>query len=1056
MDLKEYRELNKRYFHKDGFAINAESDKDKTFDEEILKCIIKDNPEIGRTVVGFILQDQYFLWHSFYPDFSESEIVETSKKIVRYINNSVEKAEDDSLPALETLLRENRNKIDYRRLLLNTVTSVRGAIEYARQTGAPQAAINKMEERRKRIIAQAKRFRPHVEDPEIYMITPAVDSRNIAELVYISWDETIEGKSSRTVVDLGLSTAEMRNIERLFNLEDTRLIPTSWECGKHVETYLALGLDQADTKGNQIKTEDAYAIVKEILRKPEYQRMIDPAKYHFLALYRALEFIESYTVADEETFMEIPDKQEILVLAKKLKELVEKDYDEGNGIDEPFTVFMDDNRFESKYKYDAEMLIDTGAAGMIDKVSIADVNNYYYGITREYIDRLVEHDSMVSIELYQKKALSLPEFVEYIKESDEKNYIKLINKAYDKKIINDKIVEVIMKDLGKRDEESLRKLGVAELKYILPRVKSATYANNAVLDQMLLAGVINQDMLIQQYFNGMLKEEDLTSFARYIESSEATKETVDSSKMKFNPQVFAQVYTQLNLKKIVNVLANKEHFDKELLSDFMKERPYLIKDCTPEQLEEFQKTFILQNKLLKKLDIKEQKEFMDALGYVACAQGIAYDLFDKGIISKNVAEEYGTTEFLKQYQKTQLVDGLRYNDLASIKNLINAYNHGRISLSKILRKYAEGAISPEIYFAFKENRDMTDAIDKAYLISLYEKYAKTGKKADLEVLETYYKEFKDIVKDEKDLEEINKKQLELINSKKSSKTNVVTMARSGVIDKDNIVMMDIETIAQLIMSGNTLNRDTARELFRDTDGTTTKRDRLEELFKRGLLTQDEMFTILSNVYVGNRDSSQEQQEIDADNMNYFFDQDYFESEYGEMVERTDPTRHNRKNVGTVRNEQQRFPIKERIEFLYSLDTKESINYKAGPAIIIQLPGKNKVIMETLGTPGKNGAGTISDLTNHHTYIVSKNVFESIKDEIFESKEATTRAHRKEIESILMYRRLIDLYNERGKEIGMRRFRHNQYWESALTKYFEEPKEKDQKEVDKKDEKDIDD
>ena len=188
------------------------------------------------------------------------------------------------------------------------------------------------------------------------------------------------------------------------------------------------------------------------------------------------------------------------------------------------------------------MLIDTGAAGMIDKVSIADVNNYYYGITREYIDRLVEHDSMVSIELYQKKALSLPEFVEYIKESDEKNYIKLINKAYDKKIINDKIVEVIMKDLGKRDEESLRKLGVAELKYILPRVKSATYANNAVLDQMLLAGVINQDMLIQQYFNGMLKEEDLTSFARYIESSEATKETVDSSKMKFNPQVFAQVY----------------------------------------------------------------------------------------------------------------------------------------------------------------------------------------------------------------------------------------------------------------------------------------------------------------------------------------------------------------------------------------------------------------------------------------------------------------------------------------------------------------------------------
>ena len=1054
MDLKEYRELNKRYFHKDGFAINAQSDKDKIFDEEILKCIINDNPEIGRTMVGFILQDQYFLWHSFYPDFSESEIVETSKKIVRYINNSVEKAEDDSLPALETLLRENRNKIDYRRLLLNTVTSVRGAIEYARQTGAPQAAINKMEERRKRIIAQAKRFRPHVDDPEIYMITPAVDSRNIAELVYISWDETIEGKSSRTVVDLGLSTAEMRNIERLFNLEDTRLIPTSWEFGKHVETYLALGLDQADTIGNQIKTEDAYAIVKEILRKPEYQRMIDPSKYHFLALYRALEFIESYTVADEETYMGIPDKQDILVLAKKLKDLVEKDYNEGKGIDEPFTVFMDDNRFESKYKYDAEMLIDTGAAGMIDKVSVADIDNYYSGITKEYIDRLVKHDPMISIELYQKKALSLPEFVEYIKESDEKNYIKLINKAYEKKIINDKIVEVIMKDLGKRDEESLRKLGVAELKYILPRVKSATYANNAVLDQMLLAGVINQDMLIQQYFNGMLKEEDLTSFARYIESSEATKGIVDYSKIKFDPQVFAQVYTQLNLKKIVNTLANKEHFDKELLSDFMKERPYLIKNCTQEQLEEFQKTYILQRNLLNKLDDKSQNDFMESLGYIAYAQGIAFELFDKGIISKNVAEKYGGTEFIKQYQKTQLIDGLRYNDLASIKNLINAYNHGRISLSKILRRYVEGTLKSEIYFAFKENRDMTDAIDMPYLLGLYDKYNKTGKKEDLDILQKYYEEFKSIVKDEELLEIINKKQLELINSRKN-KNSVVTMARSGVIDKDNIVMMDLETIAQLIMSGNTLNRETAKKLFRDIDGTTTKRDKLEELFKMEILTQDEMFSILSSVYLRNEESTPEQKEIDENNMAYFMEKEYFESQYGEMGFKGDPTRHNKKGVGVIKNEQQRFPIKQRIEFLYSLDSKDAINYKAGPAIIIQLPGKNKVIIETFGTPGKSGAKTESDLTNHCTYIVDRDVFEDIKSDIFEEKVAMTKKRRQEIESVLMYRKLIDLYNEHGKEIGMKRFRHNRYWESSLLKYFEEPEDKEQKEI-KMDDKDLDD
>ena len=80
MDLKEYRELNKTYFHKDGFAINAQSDKDKIFDEEILKCIINDNPEIGRTMVGFILQDQYFIWHSFYPAVSESRYSKSKRK----------------------------------------------------------------------------------------------------------------------------------------------------------------------------------------------------------------------------------------------------------------------------------------------------------------------------------------------------------------------------------------------------------------------------------------------------------------------------------------------------------------------------------------------------------------------------------------------------------------------------------------------------------------------------------------------------------------------------------------------------------------------------------------------------------------------------------------------------------------------------------------------------------------------------------------------------------------------------------------------------------------
>lgn len=1054
MDLNEYRELNKQYFHKDTFAISAEEDKDKVSDDAILDSITRENPEIGQTIVGFILQDRYFLWNSMYPTVKDDDVKVVSEKVERHLESAL-KEEKDALPILKTLFRENRDKIDFRRLLLNTVVSMQGAIEYAKQGKAPKAAIDKMEQRRDRITEKVRKFRPSVEDPEIYMITPPIDSsKSVAEFVYINWDERIEKKPPKRVPDLGLTSQELKDVESILSLEDTRLIPDSWECGKHVETYLALSLDKAETMGNQIRSDDAYAIVKSILRRPEYQRIIAPEKYHFLALYRALEFIESYEEAELEKFIEIPDKTSILLLAKKLKGLVEKDSKDGRKIDEPFTVFMDDQRFHSKYQYDSEYLMDKGTAGKIDKISLDDLKNYYDGITIEYMDRIVKSYPLAPIDLYQKKLISKVDFSEYIKAAGEKNYVLLINKAYDKKLLDQKEVGAILYTPGNRDEEALRKMGIAEIKFIMPRVQSAAYKDNVVLDEMILSGVVNQDLLIEQYLNGMLKIEDLTNFARYMEESEAIKGQVDCSKLKFNPETLAQVYVQLNLKGVINALANKAHWDKETIHEILKDYPGLVRDCTPEQMEEFKKTFFMQKSLLNNLSDKEQRQFMESLGFIGEAPGIAFDLYSKGIISKHVAHQYGGSKFMDQWNKTQLTDGLRYNDLASIQNLLNAYKHGRISLSKILRKYAEGALEPKIYFAFKEGRDMTGAIDKQYLNSLFDKYFKTGKPEVLEILERYYQEFKDIVTDEKDIAEINKKQQELI-AKKNNKLNVVTMARKGIIDKENIAVMDLETIAELIMSGNTLSRETAKKLFRDIDGTTTKRDKLEELFKLEILTQDEMFSILSSVYLRNEESTPEQKEIDENNMAYFMEKEYFESQYGEMGFKGDPTRHNKKGVGVIKNEQQRFPIKQRIEFLYSLDSKDAINYKAGPAIIIQLPGKNKVIIETFGTPGKSGAKTESDLTNHCTYIVDRDVFEDIKSDIFEEKVAMTKKRRKEIESILMYRKLIDMYNEHGKELGMKRFRHNQYWEKSLLKYFEEPEVKEQKEVNK-DDRDIDD
>ena len=72
--------------------------------------------------------------------------------------------------------------------------------------------------------------------------------------------------------------------------------------------------------------------------------------------------------------------------------------------------------------------------------------------------------------------------------------------------------------------------------------------------------------------------------------------------------------------------------------------------------------------------------------------------------------------------------------------------------------------------------------------------------------------------------------------------------------------------------------------------------------------------------------------------------------------------------------------------------------------------------------------------------MSKNKFEDIKSDIFEEQVAKTKTQRKGIESVLIYSKLIDMYNNYGNAIGMKRFRHNKYWESSLSKYFEENEE----------------
>ena len=144
MDLKEYREINRKYFHKDSFAISAEEDKDKVSDEAILDFITKKHPEIGRTIIGFIVKDDYFLWHAVYPILSDDELIKTSEKVQNTIKSSIKGDINASLPVLEATLRENRNKIDYRRVLLNTIVSLNGAMQYAKAEKQPQVNIDNM------------------------------------------------------------------------------------------------------------------------------------------------------------------------------------------------------------------------------------------------------------------------------------------------------------------------------------------------------------------------------------------------------------------------------------------------------------------------------------------------------------------------------------------------------------------------------------------------------------------------------------------------------------------------------------------------------------------------------------------------------------------------------------------------------------------------------------------------------------------------------------------------------------------------------------------------
>lgn len=795
-----------------------------------------------------------------------------------------------------------------------------------------------------------------------------------------------------------LSKEELSEIIALFFPSDIAAIMKYSECGRQMHDHLFRKLDEFDCeKTPETTSENIMKLIFDVVEEKNMQPYIDKNKIYKVALFRLLQCMEEKRVMIDKDEAKERDFRNFIKLSEKVKSKVMK-IEELDKEELPILTF--ENRNDSSVSF----------------VTAKDLIDNYNIIFPKILTKMIKADERFAYYLLRNPQKIIDEreilsFTPYL--TNKVDYIYL---AYEKRGFLSK--QVLSKCFDMLNEKERRDL---EVKLIVNP--------NTDLEYFINEGVISERTVKQLYDNGTI------SFERVSKILDKGNESFAKKHLVFSGNKLAELYKTLYSKDIISILSNKERYSEQDVKRVLKENEALRLELTNRDIRKFRKELRFEREMFKNFATEENIcEFVDSLGEdLGLSSYIALDLFNKGIISENQAKSIDTIyfkHFIECKNNNKYIKSLNSREVISNqRKLLNLISHKRVSDSDIIKNYARGLISSELYQEL-ENENFKGKVDSKYLIELAERLKVAGKFSDYTEIERYVTECRKYAEDPHFFDGYDEK---ILSSKKIDGLKLVELGKRGLLSKNALSTIlergDISVIIKLIEDENCINIETAKELFQDVyDGENTdhhKRDLLEKVLRKGKFSNDEIFSILLETYRGCEGLSEEQKELNNENLQYFFNSGIMKIEIDDgKVDRSKTLKTSSgTGNGSYNNQdnQLRFPLFERFDSLFSID-EDTVFNKKGPALVFNIKSVGKTIIETMGTI--KGDTILSDLTNHRTFIMDTQVFEDYKNSF------TTNISGEEI---IQYNKLIKWFDDNADVLKMDICKHSAHWKENVRK-----------------------
>jgi len=620
------------------------------------------------------------------------------------------------------------------------------------------------------------------------------------ELKSLSFNELLFGekiKDDNKIKNSSLSSDERKLLNDQIEIYDLGLICDNYDCGEkatqcvilNVQNKIKLGLISAA----KFPKAERDALIKEVLKNKIFAQHISWPKYYMVGEYKLLTKLEN-ELEKNSSDINISVAAKNINLAHKLYDLIGKEF-KGDIITLPIMEESENEEYDDSQYFSAN----ESQTLTMSEVSNLALDELYHGVLEKYISKAIVKDSSQVVTLYKNGIVDKEQIVSCLTEINAPG--KIVKTLFNQNVftIND-IREMEKIPELKGAKEYVIKSNIAAM---AKQLGSDSNKSDKIYDDLMLNGLITQDKIKEMFFDGTISAKAVKQIVNHIENSDLKYE-VRYDKLKFDPEELARLYIQRNLPAIKEVLIKKdelEKYDNKKFEEFYKKFPYLKKELTPEEKAEIDKNYRFQKALFQeKITSEEKKKFINSFDDLILRKDIAVDLYKKGLITKNEGIIYCGTDFEKQCQYIDRVNGMKFNDLSDYQHILKAYWAGRITDDVILEKYAAGKIPVEIYVEVKKGLNLANALDTKVLENLYYKYGRTGKQPELDNLVRYYKEFEEFNRSKKAWQEINEVQKQFIE--KNGNRKVLVAGKSGLFSKETLATLPNEIIIQLIKNLN--------------------------------------------------------------------------------------------------------------------------------------------------------------------------------------------------------------------------------------------------------------